>query len=90
MTDCREKVHSVCAHAFHEIAVNAAQLDERTIGMDEKLDAIGKAVLGNGDPHHSLASRVERLEAASVRTWKVVGVCAVIVASIVAVLGLIK
>lgn len=90
MTDHCQTIHPACAHAFHEIALNTAQLDERTAAMDEKLDAISKAVLGNGDPHRSLAARVERLEAASVRTWKVIGLCAAIVAAIVAVLGLIK
>ena len=90
MTDHCERIQPACAHAFREIALNAAKLDERTAAMDEKLDAISKAVLGNGDPHHSLAARIERLEAASVRTWKVVGLCAAVVAALMAAFSLVK
>lgn len=90
MSDHCPNIQPACAHAFHEIALSSAQLSERSAAMDEKLDDLCQAVLGNGNPHDSLCSRVERLEAASARTWKVVGVCAVVLAALVAAFGLIK
>jgi t-SNARE complex subunit (syntaxin) len=81
---------SGCAQAFREIAEHYARLHERGSSIEKKLDLLSRAVIGDGDTRHSLASRVERLEAASARTWRLLGLCVAVLAVVVAVIGVLK
>ena len=92
MSESCQDIHPACAHAFQEIVAHYARLNERTESMEQKLDGISRAVVGNGNPHSSLASRVERLESTTEaagrcrdRFWKVLAVLTAIAAVIVAI-----
>ncbi len=92
MTECRQAT-SPCALAFREIAVQYATLNERQAAMESRLEAISKAVVGNGDPKDSLVARMERLESSADtmrrcgdRFWKVFGVAVAVASVIVAAL----
>ncbi|HUT60829.1 MAG TPA: hypothetical protein VNA25_23530 [Phycisphaerae bacterium] len=92
MSEGCNDIHPACAHAFGEIVAHYARLNERTESMERKLDGISRAVVGNGSPHESLASRVERLEAAAEaaghcreRFWKVLAVLTAVAAVVVAI-----
>lgn len=87
------RINPACAHAFQEIVVQYATLNERYAAMDSRLAGISKAVIGNGNTHDSLACRVERLESSAAtaercgdRFWKVFGVGAAVAAVVVAIL----
>jgi len=88
-----EDFRSIC-HAVKDIAVRHAEMGEHLKGMDEKLDNIGKAVLGNGDTKNSLTSRVTALETTHTnaqqhgdRWWKIASVVIAGVAVLIAVVG---
>lgn len=58
--------------------------------IEIKLDRLCEAVLGNGDPAESLASRVARLEASQEterqtadRSWKVIAIIASLLAAVI-------
>ncbi|HUU59871.1 MAG TPA: hypothetical protein VMZ50_10025 [Phycisphaerae bacterium] len=92
MSDKCEHIQSACSHAFQEISSHYARLNERYAAMDEKLDNISKAVLGNGRTRDSLLARVERIEAAGDtrqkcgdRFWKVLGVLCALGAAVIAI-----
>ena len=86
MSESCETIRPECGHAFQDIALKLGALD--TISSD--VADVKKAVLGNGNPHDGLSSRVERLETAQKHTWKVIGVCVAITAAIVAILSVAR
>ena len=90
MSEFCEQIRPDCAHTFQELILVSAEINSRTEAMDAKLDDLGKAVLGNGEPTKGLAARVERLEAANKNTWKVVGVCVAVAAALVAILSVAR
>ena len=62
-------------------------LHQRLARMEHKLDRLCEAVVGNGDPADSLASRIVRMEATreaerqtTDRSWKVIAVVASLLA----------
>ena len=88
-----EEINVQCAQAFREIFVQYAQLHERLGGMDQRLVAVAKAVMGDGRPRDSLLGRMERLESAAETTgrcgdrlWKILSVAAALAAVLVAIL----
>lgn len=92
MTECKQ-VQGPCARAFREIAVQYATLNERQAGIDGRLEAISKAVIGNGNPKDSLVARMERIESSAEtmrrcgdRFWKVFGLVVAVASVIVAAL----
>ena len=54
--------------------------------INEKLDGISRAVVGNGNTKDSIASRVAGLEAGRNIGWKAVSAIGVVVAILIAVL----
>lgn len=77
-----QPVRPGCAHAFQDIAVHYARLSERQVAMDEKLDAISEAVLGNGDPARSILARLQRAET----VLKIIGAALLAIPAVVAAL----
>jgi len=79
-----------CVEAFQRITVQCARLSEGQAALSAKLDAVGKAVLGDGAPKDSLLDRVAGLEASAEtarrcgdRFWKVLAVLAAVAAAVI-------
>jgi hypothetical protein len=92
MSGCTQ-LQPACGRAFQDIAVQYATLAERTAAMDTRLEAISKAVIGNGNPKDSLLARMERVESsaevtrrAGERFWKVFGLVVAVASVVVAAL----
>lgn len=93
MNEGCQQMPAECVHAFQEMAVHYARLNECYESLDAKLQAVSKAVVGNGSPKDSLVARMERLESSAEtgqrygdRFWKVFGVLAAVTAVIVAII----
>lgn len=90
---CNDGIPVTCSEAFRKIAAQMGRLDEGQEALGAKLDAVSKAVLGNGTTRDSLLARVERIEssAQSIRNradrfWRVFGVLTAVAAVLVAIL----
>jgi len=53
-------VREACAHAFKEIAEVTGRLEDSSRRIERQLDALSRAVLGNGDWRRGLAAEVQR------------------------------
>ena len=74
-------------HMLPQCGERFDNIHQRLSRMDGKLDRLCEAVLGNGDPGDSLASRIARIETAGEvrrqtadRSWKVIAVIASLLA----------
>jgi hypothetical protein len=89
---CDGSIPVACSQAFREIAAQGARLSEGQEGLGAKLDAVSKAVLGNGATKDSLLARMNRLESSAEtvqrygdRFWKIFGILTAVVAVVVAI-----
>ena len=90
MPEC-EEIRPECARTFKELCVTLGRVDERMQGMDEKLDRLNGAVLGNGSPERGLIVRIDRVEQAAdmnarrrMSTWAIFGILSAFAVSIAA------
>ena len=89
---CNAGIPVTCSEAFRQIATQIGRLGEGQEALGAKLDAVSKAVLGNGTTRDSLLARVERIESSAQairnradRFWKVFGVLTAVAAVVVAI-----
>jgi len=89
---CDGSIPLACSQAFREIAAQGARLSEGQEALGAKLDAVSKAVLGNGTTKDSLLARMNRLESSAEtvqrcgdRFWKVFGILTAVAAVVVAI-----
>ncbi|MCD6304543.1 MAG: hypothetical protein J7M21_06240 [Planctomycetes bacterium] len=89
---CDADIPVTCSEAFREIATQIGRLGKGQEALGAKLDAVSKAVLGNGITRDSLLARVERIESSAEtvryradRFWKVFGVLTAVAAVLVAI-----
>ena len=90
---CADNIPAACIQTFREISAQCARLAEGQGALGAKIDAVSRAVLGNGSTKDSLAARVERIESASEtvrqcgdRFWKVFAVLVALASLVIAIL----
>jgi hypothetical protein len=90
---CRETIPLACARAFENLSSQQARLGEGQQMLAAKLDAVSRAVLGDGASRESLLARMERLESSTDtarqcgdRFWRVFAVLIALVSVVIAVL----
>ena len=89
---CDAGIPVACSEVFRQIATQVGRLGEGQEALGAKLDAVSKAVLGNGTIRDSLLARAERIESSAKavrnradRFWKVFGVLTAVAAVLVAI-----
>ena len=74
--ECKPTIRTECAKQFGVIAEKLVTIAERSAHNTKKLDEIGEALLGNGDPSTGLYDRFTRLETRLSSYWAAIVVVA--------------
>lgn len=98
MSEPYEKINPACGETFRQLLETNGTQNELLArhcavleSTGEKVDAMYKALLGNGNPtDNGLVGQVAGLRAAQRTTWKVIGGCVAVMMAIVAILSVAR